>query len=84
MKMNSLPQPIVSVEWLNDNLTNKELIIIDATLVKVSDGSKFKEKGKLFIKNARVLDIKKDFSDTSSPFPNTMLSPQLFEEKARG
>lgn len=76
--------PIVSVEWLNENIDNPNLIVIDATLKKVTAVIKEEfNKESVYIKNARFLDIKNVFSDVSAPFPNTMLSAEEFEQKAQ-
>ncbi len=76
--------PIVSVEWLNENIDSPNLIVIDATLKKVTTAIKEElNKESVYIKNARFLDIKNVFSDVSAPFPNTMLSAKVFEQKAQ-
>lgn len=76
--------PIVSVEWLNENIDNPNLIIIDATLRKVTAAIKEElNKESVYIKNTRFLDIKNVFSDVSAQFPNTMLSAKVFEQKAQ-
>lgn len=74
--------PIVSVDWLNAHLDHQDLIIFDATIQKATDTSFSKLKSP-YIKNALFFDIKNDFSDVNAPFPNTMLSPELFQIKAR-
>ena len=65
--MNKLPKPLVSVEWLSENLDNKSLIILDATLKKVTDVNT-DESVKQQIKGARFFDIKHTFSDTTSEY----------------
>ncbi len=57
--------------------------MIDATMTKVSGCDDIVDSRQLVIKNARFLDIKNEFSDTAAPFPNTLLSPKKFEEKAQ-
>ncbi len=78
LKINS---PIVSVVWLNKNLSHPDLIVVDATIIKAVDKNIVTKSG--CIQNARFLDIKTVFSDVSAPFPNTMLSAKLFEQKAQ-
>ncbi len=75
-------KPLVSVEWLYSNLENNKLIILDATIPKVTAKTETIEV-KEQIKGAIYFDIKKIFSDVSAPFPNTILSPHKFEEKAQ-
>lgn len=79
-----ITKPIVSAEWLQSNLGNKNLIILDCTIAKItskSNGTLFNYKKQ--IKGAIFFDIKNVFSDVKAPFPNTILPPKDFEEKAR-
>ena len=80
LKINS---PIVSVDWLYENIDHSNLIVIDATMTKVSGCDDSDSNDTSVIKNARFLDIKNEFSDTAAPFPNTMLSSEKFEEQAQ-
>ena len=75
-------KPLVSVEWLNANLENENLIILDATMSKVTEIKKVSEE-KAQIKGAVFFDIKKVFSDVNAAFPNTVLSAEMFQEKAQ-
>jgi len=73
----------VSVPWLKENLSLKNLIIFDASIAKVTHQQLKKKPDKKQIKKARFFDIKKEFSNSNNPFPNTLLSPNKFEEKAQ-
>lgn len=75
--------PIVYVDWLHKNLNHPNLIVIDATMTKVSGCDDSDSSETYVIENARFLDIKNAFSDTDAPFPNTMLSPEKFERQAQ-
>lgn len=75
-------KPLVSVEWLNTNLENENLIILDATMPNVTAIKGLSEE-KTQIKGAVFFDIKKVFSDVNVAFPNTVLSAEMFEEKAQ-
>ncbi|MES2238648.1 MAG: sulfurtransferase [Bacteroidota bacterium] len=67
--------PIVSVNWLKQNLQDPELIILDAVLdIPPHD---------LQIIGARTFDIKNKFSDTSVPLPNTLPKPEAFAAEAQ-
>ncbi|MBU2927174.1 sulfurtransferase [Winogradskyella psychrotolerans] len=68
---------LVSVEWLKDNHNANNLIILDATINKVIDEDSMR------ISNARFVDIKQRFSDTSAPFPSTLPSKEQFQNEAR-
>jgi thiosulfate/3-mercaptopyruvate sulfurtransferase len=77
-------KPLVSVYWLKFNLGNKNLIIFDCTIAKVTAKSSLLiSKEKEQIKGAVFFDIKKEFSDLNSTFPNTVLSTKEFEKKAQ-
>ncbi|MGY0408692.1 MAG: sulfurtransferase [Polaribacter sp.] len=80
-----ITKPLVSVDWLHKNLENKHLIILDATIPKVTQkgiiSEIYEEKKK--IKSAVFFDIKNSFSDKKSKFPNTVLSAKEFEENVQ-
>ncbi len=79
-----IDKPLVSVDWLFNHLNNKKLIILDATIPKVTaKDSEVLEHEKKQIKSAIFFDIKKGFSDLTAPFPNTILSPKEFENKVQ-
>jgi len=68
---------LVSVDWLNDNSSGANLVILDATINKVIGPDSIR------ILNARFFDIKKKFSDVSAPFPSTLPSKEQFQNEAR-
>ena len=78
----NIPKPVVSVLWLNDHLSDENLIILDATIKKVGTTSE-EITAKKQIKSARFFDLKKVFSDTDAPYPNTIPSPEKFEVEAQ-
>jgi thiosulfate/3-mercaptopyruvate sulfurtransferase len=65
------------------NLDNQKLIIVDATIPKVTAIKEVSSDEKEQIKGAFFFDIQKTFSDENAPFPNTVLSSKAFEEKAQ-
>ena len=73
---------IVSVKWLKRNLNNENLILLDSSLNKTADGtaSTFKD---LTIPTARYFDLKANFSNKKSPYPNTIPSQKQFEVECR-
>jgi thiosulfate/3-mercaptopyruvate sulfurtransferase len=80
----NITNPIVSVDWLQSNLENEHLIILDCTISKVTAKSKTPiSDDKKQIKGAVFFDIKNTFSDVNATFPNTILLPEIFEEKAQ-
>ncbi|WP_439133023.1 sulfurtransferase [Polaribacter sp.] len=78
-----IEKPLVSVDWLHQHFNENNLIILDATLPKVTVDKNEAIEEKIQIKNAVFFDIKKVFSDTNAPFPNTVLSPEEFELKVQ-
>ena len=72
-----MTSPIVSFEWLQNNLEAENLVVLDGTINKVFNAS-LKQ-----IPKARLFDIKKKFSDTSNPFPSAFPSEEQFQKEAR-
>ncbi|NJX15408.1 sulfurtransferase [Tamlana crocina] len=72
-----LKSPIVSVEWLKENLEAENLIVLDGTINKTFDASQKQ------ILNARFFDIKQKFSNTNDPFPSAFPSTEQFQKEAR-
>ena len=78
-----IDKPLASVNWLMQHINNENLIVLDATLPKVTAKQNDISEKKMQIKNALFFDIKKEFSNINAPFPNTVLSPKEFEIKAQ-
>lgn len=78
-----ITKPLVSVDWLVENIDAPNLVIIDATLKKITSEKNEFEHQDIGIKNAQFLDIKNIFSDISTSLPNMMLSQEKFQEQAR-
>lgn len=73
---------LVSSRWLYDNLSDPDLIILDASQADNKSGIKATTNS-VQIVGARVFDIKHNFSDLNSLFPNTLLPSDKFQEKCR-
>lgn len=69
---------LVSSKWLNENLSNPDLIVLDASVEMSPYGKAFRKFDKT-IPKARKFDLKNVFIDKSSPFPNTVPKPNHFE-----
>ena len=79
-----ITKPIVSLDWLQSNLGNEKLIILDCTIPKVTAKLNTPlSEDKKQIKDAIFFDIKKTFSDINAAFPNTILSPKEFEKRCQ-
>ncbi|WP_165748613.1 sulfurtransferase [Cellulophaga sp. Z1A5H] len=69
---------LVTVDWLKNHLNDSDLVILDASASDIISGN-VSELDTVKIVGARVFDLKNDFSDTTSLYPNTLLSPEDFE-----
>ncbi|MBO0590043.1 sulfurtransferase [Cellulophaga sp. E16_2] len=69
---------LVTVDWLKNHLNDSDLVILDASASDIISGN-VPELDTVKIVGARVFDLKNDFSDTTSLYPNTLLSPEDFE-----
>jgi len=81
MSFLEISEPIVSVEWLQSNLSSENLVILDASIKKVVGGDD--SKSEVQIPNTRFFDLKEAFSDTSAPFPTTFPSEEQFTNSAQ-
>ncbi|WP_250436394.1 sulfurtransferase [Hanstruepera flava] len=81
MVITKFHKPIVSVEWLKRNLDATNLIVLDASIPKVTEGDSVTNN--FCIPQARFFDIKNKFSNTSAQFPNTFPSKEQFETEAK-
>ena len=73
---------IVSAKWLNNNLSDPNLLILDASQTENKLGLETDFKN-VQIKGTRIFDIKNDFSDKTSEFPNTLPTAEAFEIACR-
>ncbi|REH50430.1 thiosulfate/3-mercaptopyruvate sulfurtransferase [Tenacibaculum gallaicum] len=80
--MLKVDSPIVSVDWLHNNLNADNLIVLDATIQKVGNKADSK-KEKQQIKNAVFFDLKNTFLDTEGKYPNTVPSEKYFETEVQ-
>ncbi len=80
--MDSNINPLVSPKWLNDNISSKNLLLLDASLPATADG-RSSELGSQTIPGARFFDLKGKFSDKNAPFPNTIPAEEEFERECQ-
>lgn len=80
--MLQVPDVIVETNWLNDHLNDSSLIILDATIKKVTSLDATASNHQQ-IKNAIFFDLKNTFSDQKSRLPNTVLTPETFQKEAQ-
>ncbi len=77
-----ITKPLVTVDWLYKHLNDTNLIVLDCTIPKVTDVA-ITDKEKNRVKGALFFDLKTTFSDQNASLPNTVLSAEVFETKAR-
>ncbi|MBL4862364.1 MAG: sulfurtransferase [Crocinitomicaceae bacterium] len=73
-----MTEPLTSSLWLKNNLGHSELIILDASQ-KSNQADLKSDFENTQIKGARFFDLKNDFSDQHSEFPNTLPDIKQFE-----
>jgi thiosulfate/3-mercaptopyruvate sulfurtransferase len=80
----NLPGPLVSVDWLEQNLRNPRLVILESVFANPMNRSAEPPEGDgLGIPGAVEVDLEEDLSDPDSPLPHTVLPADEFTEVAR-
>lgn len=74
--------PLVSVEWLSNNLDIPNLVILDASTLKNKSKLEPEFPGTQ-IKNAIPFNMETTFYDKKSAIPNMIPSPQVFTEECK-
>jgi len=82
MKVNLDSRAAVSVEWLNKHIEAENLLVFNASFLKVTDDGHANADQRQ-IPHTQFFDIKKAFSDVSGKFPNTIPSEEQFQSEAR-
>jgi len=72
-----MSKQLVSVDWLYQNITKENLVILDASPERAVSGVT-SDWPDLFIPHARRFDIKKNFTNKESEFPNIYTSPRVW------
>lgn len=73
---------IVSTRWLFENLSDPNLIILDASQVK-NINDQIAKKTDLRIPGTHTFDLKSTFSDKENKLPAMLPSPEVFQEECR-
>ena len=76
-----MTKPIVSSQWLFDNLNNPDIVILDASQNAITSNKTVDNNTQ--IPGARFFNLKDKFSDKSSSFPNTIPSKKQFEQECQ-
>lgn len=77
-----MTSPLVSVSWLIDNLSHPDLVILDARMAKPASGAE-SPFATIQISGARQMQLKTAFSEPGSELPNTLPSPEHFQQEAQ-
>lgn len=77
-----MTSPLVPVSWLIDNLTHPDLVILDARMAQPASGAESPFTS-LQIPGARQMQLKTAFSEPGSELPNTIPSPEHFQQEAQ-
>ncbi len=75
-------KPLVTVDWLSENLSLPNLVILDVSLESNVANIEV-EFPNLQIKGARYFDLKGKFSDVENKLPNTLPSAEAFAKECR-
>ena len=75
-------KPLVSVDWLSENLNLPNLVVLDVSLESNVANIEV-EFPNLQIKDARYFDLKGKFSNPENPLPNTLPSAEVFALECR-
>lgn len=81
--MLNIPSALVDCHWLHQHLNDENIIILDATLPKVTNKGKENIQHDVEIPGAVFFDIKHTFSEENAAFPNTLLTSEKFQQRAR-
>lgn len=75
-------KPLVTVDWLSENLNTPNLVILDVSLESNVANIEV-DFPNLQIKGARYFDLKGKFSDLENELPNTLPTPEAFAKECR-
>ncbi|WP_299825034.1 3-mercaptopyruvate sulfurtransferase [uncultured Pontibacter sp.] len=75
--------PLVSVEWLSQNLHHPQVVVLDASLKQPQNNTATFVQQPVQIPSARFFDIEHVFSHKQSHLPHMLPSPEDFTREAR-
>ena len=75
--------PLVTVEWLAQNLDDPNLVLLDASMEKVVGMTPRVYEQPCCIPGARQCDLENRFIDADSPLPHTLPSATVFTKEAQ-
>ncbi|MCS5591313.1 MAG: sulfurtransferase [Gammaproteobacteria bacterium] len=75
--------PLVSADWLHENMNNENLVVLDASMDKVLGKEPIVYDSFYCILNAQKCDIESNFHNVGSTQPNTMPTVEQFTFEAQ-
>ena len=78
-----LPDSLVSVHWLAENLHAENLVILDASIKSVRPLQEAKQDIPAYIPGTLRFDIDHEMSDANTSLPHMMLPPEVFTERVQ-
>ncbi len=80
-----LPGPLVSSEWLSENLNHPKLIVLDATIIKpaVAANTNVAIDETNQISGTQFFDIENRFSDLNCSLPHMMPTSEIFSKEVQ-
>lgn len=79
--MLKIEEPLVSVDWLQENLKAPNLIVLDASINKITDTESNVSNEQIPL--SKYFDLKNKFSDVLGDFPTTFPSEEQFTKEAQ-
>ncbi len=73
---------IVSIDWLSDNLTNSNLVVLDATMKKKPNGESIPTPA-LKILGAKRFNFDTEICDQNTDLPHMLPTPSKFQQSVR-
>ena len=74
-----MTSPVVTAQWLQENISRADLIILDASPVENKSGL-IPEFSDRIIPGARYFDLENDFSRKDTDLPHMLQTPADFQE----
>lgn len=83
MTNTKIPDSLVSIHWLAENLHAENLAVLDASMKPVTPTHSEKQEVSAYIPGALRFDIDHEMSDKNSSLPHMMPPPEVFTEKVQ-
>ncbi|MBW4935926.1 sulfurtransferase [Marinobacter sp. F4206] len=78
-----MPYPLVTTDWLQENLDNERLVLIDASMATVIGKEPIVYEHPVWIPGSRQIDLEGTLCDTGSPQLHAFPTEEQFTEEAR-